>query len=284
MSYMTGKDMLLLPDGSTYHLGAKRGDVASRIITVGSAGRAAAIAKHLNDASHIHSSREMHIHTGTYAGVPVSVIAIGMGAPMMDFMMREVSFVTEGPLAVVRLGTCGIFNTEVAPGTIMTAGKGSSYIYVNYAHWTGSYNSPDLNENSPAYILTNPAQCSSELNAAVVGEINEVGLKHHDGLNACGETFYSCQGRLSNEFNDGNPPEIIGWLTGQGVDFVEMETHQLFHLGGCRKDKTYTASCAIGILNRMNTEMTSNIDADELHRLESVAGECILKALVKFSM
>lgn len=35
----------------------------------------------------------------------MSIVAIGMGAPMMDVLVREASYITEGPLAIVRLGT-----------------------------------------------------------------------------------------------------------------------------------------------------------------------------------
>lgn len=41
---------------------------------------------------------------GYYRRKPVSIVAVGMGAPMMDVLVREASYITEGPLAIVRLG------------------------------------------------------------------------------------------------------------------------------------------------------------------------------------
>lgn len=41
---------------------------------------------------------------GFYKKKPVSIVSIGMGAPMMDVLVREASYITDGPLAIVRLG------------------------------------------------------------------------------------------------------------------------------------------------------------------------------------
>lgn len=54
----------------------------------------------------------------------MSIISIGMGAPMMDFLVREASFLLEGgPMAVVRIGTCGILEKSTPPGSLMLADR-----------------------------------------------------------------------------------------------------------------------------------------------------------------
>lgn len=40
--------------------------------------------------------------TGTYNGVPISVVAIGMGAPNMDFFIRECREILEGEMIIIR--------------------------------------------------------------------------------------------------------------------------------------------------------------------------------------
>lgn len=51
--------------------------------------------------------------TGTLGGVGITVLAIGMGMPMMDFAVREVRAVVEGPMIMVRYGTCGGLRADV---------------------------------------------------------------------------------------------------------------------------------------------------------------------------
>ena len=40
--------------------------------------------------------------TGEFKGTPVSIVAIGMGLPMMDFFVRECRAVIKGPMVVIR--------------------------------------------------------------------------------------------------------------------------------------------------------------------------------------
>jgi len=282
---MSGKDMLLLPDGSTYHLGAKKGEVYSRILTVGSFKRAKAIATQFDEAEKIMcSDRGFHIYNGKINGVGISIIAIGMGSPMMDFMIREASFVDEGPMACIRLGTCGILNKELAPGTVCTAGNGSSYIYQNFAAYTGAMNDDTINEKSTKFIITKPEQCTTELNELMIAELKAAGVPTHDGINAAGEFFYSTQGRANSHFDDCNNADIVDCLTQNGVDSLEMETHMLFHLGKHRTVAPLaTAGAAIGILNRTNPELP-NIGGDQLHELEKQAGKACLLALAAYKL
>jgi uridine phosphorylase len=54
----------------------------------------------------------------------VSVIATGMGAPMMDFVVRESRAVVAGPMAILRYGTCGGLG-EGREGSVVIPDEGS---------------------------------------------------------------------------------------------------------------------------------------------------------------
>lgn len=43
----------------------------------------------------------------------------------MDFVVREARAVVSGPMAIVRFGTCGGLQADVAPGSVVVSGKGS---------------------------------------------------------------------------------------------------------------------------------------------------------------
>nr|VWO96303.1 Neutral alpha-glucosidase AB [Ganoderma boninense] len=79
-------------DQRVYHLGLRAGEVANRIITLGAPSRAHGIASYLDPTPtpfEITSERGFTTITGRYKGVPVSIIAIGMGYPNADFFVRE---------------------------------------------------------------------------------------------------------------------------------------------------------------------------------------------------
>lgn len=114
-----------------------------------------------------------------------------MGASMMDFMMREASFVLPGPVAVIRLGTCGLFNRDLPPGTVLTAGKGAMYIYMNYCYFNGACNSDGNKETefSP-FSLTKPINCDRQLNDLLKRNLKTANIPTFDGLCASAESFY----------------------------------------------------------------------------------------------
>lgn len=51
---------------------------------------------------------------------------------MMDFFVREVRAVVDGPMSIIRFGTCGGLTDYSRAGTIVVATDGSSYISRNY--------------------------------------------------------------------------------------------------------------------------------------------------------
>ena len=73
-------------EGRTYHVGTKQGDVANLILTVGDAERAHRIAQHLEQVTSTASKRGFTTLTGLFKGKRISIIAIGMGYPMMDMV------------------------------------------------------------------------------------------------------------------------------------------------------------------------------------------------------
>lgn len=285
-TYMTGTDFLVKPDGSCYHLGTKKGEVHQRILTVGDPKRARRIAEACFDNGKIlfekYSDRLMLTLNGKYNGVDCSIIAIGMGSPMMDFMVREASYCQPEEIACVRLGTCGIFNEEDQPGTIFAASKGSMYSYVNYGYQAGGHMNikDDSRENLPAYFLSKPIKGSDPLHDAVMEACKAHGITAKAGMNACGETFYACQGRKSEDFND-ESQNVMPTLESAGIDFMEMETHQLFSLAKRRRKPLHAAAACIGIVSR---KYKGNITAEDLLKMETNCGKACLEALTKFKL
>ncbi len=91
------------------------GEIAPNVLVPGDPARAARIAKEwLTDAKLVMVQREFHSYTGTYNGVPVSVISTGIGSPSAAMVMQDLGKL--GCDVVIRVGTAGSCVKEVKPG------------------------------------------------------------------------------------------------------------------------------------------------------------------------
>jgi len=222
-------------DGRVYHLGLRAGEVANRIITVGSPSRALAIASCLDALPKpftLISERGFHTFTGRYKGVPISIVSIGMGGPNMDFFVREVRESLRGDMVVIRLGSCGAL-IDLPVGSIVMP-RASVAVTRNFDFDFGTGNS-----HEPPYRISKPVEADPDLRVvleraieaarpATSGTANVVGT-----VNASADSFYSSQGRQTS-FPDHNE-NLIQHLQSSMKDLatLEMETFHLFHLAAC---------------------------------------------------
>ena len=87
------------------HIDAKAGEIAERIVLVGDPFRAKHIAEeYLENPVLVNEKRAAYCYTGTYEGVPLSVMAVGMGNPSMLIYATEL-FRDYGVKTAVRAGT-----------------------------------------------------------------------------------------------------------------------------------------------------------------------------------
>jgi len=97
----------------TPHLEAAPDGFAETILLPGDPLRAKFIADHfLDDCRKINSVRNMFAYTGSYKGVPVSVMGSGMGIPSISIYAKEL--ITEyGVKNLIRVGSCGAVSKTV---------------------------------------------------------------------------------------------------------------------------------------------------------------------------
>ncbi|RPD56315.1 purine and uridine phosphorylase [Lentinus tigrinus ALCF2SS1-7] len=226
-------------DQRVYHLGLRAGEVANRIITLGTPSRAHGIASYLDPLPapfSLTSERGFTTITGRYRGVPVSIVSIGMGYPNADFFVREVRECLNGDMVVVRLGSCGAL-IDVPVGTVV-APKGSIAVTRNYDFdFTSRGAKPDGSEEP--YRTSKPVMADPILHSALVEALKATRppdittpIVDHT-LNASADSFYSSQGRQTS-FPDHNA-DLIARLKAQHPDLatLEMETFHILHLASC---------------------------------------------------
>jgi purine-nucleoside phosphorylase len=91
----------------TPHISAEKGDFAPSILLPGDPLRAKHIADNfLENARQVNAVRNMLGYTGSYQGIPVSVMGTGMGIPSASIYVTEL--ITEyGVERLIRVGSCG---------------------------------------------------------------------------------------------------------------------------------------------------------------------------------
>lgn len=237
------------------------------------------------------SSRGFLTYTGRFHGRPVSIVAIGMGYPNMDFFVRELKAIVRGPVAIVRVGTCG----AIAGGTIGMVSvptDGAVMVQRNYDYPFVFSNASMENlvgsDQQPCpYRVSRPYSPDSGLTNLILQKASHLIGKHLivHGLHASSDSFYASQGRPSREFLDTNSG-LIPTLIQRGVKTVEMETAQLFHLAACiaNPDQEGIRAAAIHaiIADRLNNKFLTN--AEDRLRLDQVTAQIALEALVALDL
>lgn len=98
---------------STPHNQANKGEIANTVLMPGDPLRAKFIAENfLDEARLVNEVRNMFAFTGTYKGIPVSVMASGMGMPSMGIYSYELYKVYEVD-NIIRIGSSGAYVDEL---------------------------------------------------------------------------------------------------------------------------------------------------------------------------
>ena len=274
-------------EGRTYHVECKQGDFASRILTVGDIHRAKRISKLLQKITTIiDSKRGFYTITGTYKGIHVSIISIGMGYPVLDMFLREVRAVTPGPLLVIRFGSCGSIG-DVTAGSVCVA-TGGVMVTKNYDHWRHQYTDSQYSAiDSVPYLISSVIPSDKELTEQLILQLEKV-AKVAKGIDATADSFYSSQGRTDISFGDENE-NLIELLREKvpGCETLEMESAMLLHLAQVctfqskkvvnHPGPIRATACAMVFFQRL-TNM--GIAPDVVEPLEYTAGQAVLEALI----
>ena len=280
-------------NGQVLHMDLARGDINNRIITVGTASRAEKVAGYFDSiTSRVAAGRGFLTINGLYLGNPVSVVSIGMGPSMMDFFVREVRAVTNGPIICARFGTCGGISDKALCGSVVVAKQGSSMVNRNPDAFAYNYSGDAATATAsvPKYNIFQVAPADERLSDALITQLTQVletdeelmqghtaGQLVSQGVNITGESFYSSQGRIDPEFDDGND-ELIAQVCAKFPTALtmEMETFQLFHLAKCSKQPFYASAAAIVVANRSDN---TTVEGGRLERVEALGAKAVLHAV-----
>ncbi|GAA5897228.1 nucleoside phosphorylase [Sporobolomyces salmoneus] len=280
-------------EGRTYHVSTGPGQTANRILTVGDPARLHRISKHLDEWPEPFervSQRGYTTITGRYKGVPISLIAIGMGVAMTDFFVREVRAVVQGDLAIVRFGSCGSLDPSLKVGSLGVPEQ-SLMISTNYNYFHPQ-ETEDGGKEEP-YLVSNPIKADAKLQRHLF-ETLETEAKDEETevrslkLHASADCFYSSQGRIDANFQDDNK-ELISTLLERNPDCasLEMETAHLLHLASIASPSLPIAAAAVHMVFAGRAKEGGQgdfIDPKRVASLEPRVGKACLDALVAWDI
>jgi purine-nucleoside phosphorylase len=188
----------------TPHLEAAKGDFAPNVLLPGDPRRAAYIAERfLVDARQVNQVRNAFGFTGTYQGVPVSVLGSGMGMPSIGIYATElVRFY--GAERLLRVGTCGGLADELSLGDVVVASVAAT------------------DSTYPSTVLDG-LHLSLSADYALLESAVRLGAGRPTGRPVVGQVW------SSDVFYDPRP--INEQLRAKGVLAVEMEAAALYALG-----------------------------------------------------
>ena len=203
---------------ATPHINASRGDFAKTVLMPGDPLRAKFIAENfLDNPKLVNNVRGVQGYTGTYHGVPVSVMASGMGIPSIGIYAYEL-YTEFGVENIIRVGTAGGMSHDIKVRDIIL-GMGAC-TNSNFAH---QYDLPG----------TFAPTCSYKLLECAVNKARELSLPFHVGNILSSDTFYTDLGARQTEL----------WSK-MGVMAVEMEAAGLY-MTASRLNKNALAICTI---------------------------------------
>ena len=120
---------------ATPHNSAQKGDFAKTVLMPGDPLRAKFIAEtFLEDARLVNNVRGIHGYTGTYQGVPVSVMASGMGMPSIGIYSQEL-YSQYGVENIMRIGSAGAISKKLKLRDVVAASGACTNS--NFAHQYG---------------------------------------------------------------------------------------------------------------------------------------------------
>jgi len=125
MTYFSLTDLIINPDGSTYHLHIRPDQLPYRIIMVGDPERVPFVSKYFDKIDFKIHKREFVSHIGQFRNQSIGVISSGIGADNVEIVMNEldalanIDFKTRFAkdqkisLELIRIGTSGSIQEDI---------------------------------------------------------------------------------------------------------------------------------------------------------------------------
>lgn len=219
--------------GRYYHLNCGPGDLAPYLLTCGDPDRARRVAKSFDRVDVHRRNREFLTYTGSYHGLPVSVIATGIGAAASAIAIVEAAQCV-APATFIRLGSTGALQDYIELGDLVITAEALR------------------EENTTKFYA--PAEQQALAHPQVLAALKEaaasLGVPHHVGVTCTSPDFYAGQGRVVPGFRTLDPDKVER-LSRAGVLNLEMEMSAYLTLAAVSTLKLRAGGACVVVNNRL---------------------------------
>jgi uridine phosphorylase len=226
-------DLPINPEGKFYHIDCCPGDIAPYILACANPGRAHLIADFLQEKELKGKNREYVVFTGSYKGIPVSVMGTGIGAPATAIAVVEAAQ-CQPNATFIRIGTCGALQPGIGPGDLILTDE-----CIREENTTSHYAEPDLTVRAHPEVLSALEKAAKELR-----------FRYHKGTTCTTSDFYSGQGRIIDGFPMRDEGKIQR-LSALGVLNFEMEMSVFLTLAAVSSYKLRAGGVTVVFCNRI---------------------------------
>jgi purine-nucleoside phosphorylase len=231
----------------TPHISASKGEFAPTVLLPGDPLRARYIAENfLDEANQVNAVRNMLGFTGSYEGVPVSVMGTGMGIPSASIYASEL--ITEYDVErLIRVGSCGGVTEKVGIRDVILAIGACTDSGVNRVRYGGQ----DFAAVADYWLLKAAQEAAADRGIEV-----KVGNVHSADL------FY-------------NPdPEAFDRMEAMGVLAVEMEAAGLYGVAAEKGARSLTI-CTVSDHIKTGEETSSEEREQTFNEMVEIALEAV---------
>lgn len=233
------------------HIGAKKGEIADKILLPGDPLRAKFIAEnYLDNVTCYNEVRGMYGFTGTYKGEKVSVQGTGMGVPSISIYVNEL--INEYDVQkLVRVGSCGAIQKDVKVRDVILASTSSTDSQINRMIFGGIDYAPtaDFDLLKKAYDIATERKLPIRV----------------------GNVF------TSDSFYRDKAKEVNSLLAAYNVLAIEMETTALYTLAA-KHDRQALSILTVSDHIITGEETTAEERQTTFHDMMEIALETVIKS------
>ena len=271
MTYFSPTDLIINPDGSSYHLNLRPDQIPDTLILVGDPERVPKVSVYFDEVTEIVHKREFVTHLGVLQGKRIGVLSSGIGADNVEIVMNEldalvnIDFQTrlekfeKRSLQLIRIGTSGSIQAHIPVDSILISSAAIGFD--NLAQFYGfesvqSISAESLQKWTQAIDYPLPLY-AAKASAKLIAQFES--LNAFKGVTLTAPGFYAPQGRTIriNSIRPDFLEKVAGAkLEGEEITNIEMETAAYYAFAGAMGHEMISLNAILA--NRITNEFSKD--------------------------
>ena len=281
MTYFSLTDLIINPDGSSYHLNLRPDQIPETLILVGDPERVPKVSQFFDEVTEIVHKREFVTHLGILKGKRIAVLSSGIGADNVEIVMNEldalvnIDFQTrlekevKRSLNLIRIGTSGSIQAHIPVDSILISKAAIGFD--NLAQFYGfesaqSISADSLEQWTQAIDYPLPLY-AAKASAHLLEKFRP--LNAFEGITLTAPGFYAPQGRTirMHSIRPDFLQKVAGaTLEGQEITNIEMETAAYYAFAGAMGHEMISLNALLA--NRITNEFSKDPEVQIMSLIE----------------